>query len=70
MAYRLSQIKAVWAAGKTQGISMRKKLFLYFTSLICGLLAVVIIILNFAGILNPTEKTFQRLLSAQSVASL
>lgn len=25
MAYRLSQIKAVWAAGKTQGISMRKK---------------------------------------------
>ena len=70
MAYRLSQIKAVWAAGKTQGISMRKKLFLYFTSLICGLLAVVIIIFNFTGILNPTEKTFQRLLSAQSVASL
>ena len=70
MAYRLSQIKAVWAAGKTQGISMRKKLFLYFASLICGLLAVVIIIFNFTGILNPTEKTFQRLLSAQSVASL
>lgn len=70
MAYRLSQIKALWAAGKTQGISMRKKLFLYFASLICGLLAVVIIIFNFTGILNPTEKTFQRLLSAQSVASL
>ena len=49
---------------------MQKKLFFYFASLICGFLAVVIIILNFAGILNPTNKTFQRLLSAQSEVSL
>ncbi|MBU5451205.1 response regulator transcription factor [Acetivibrio sp. MSJd-27] len=70
MTYRLSQIKAVLAAVKKQGISMQKKLFFYFASLICGFLAVVIIILNFAGILNPTNKTFQRLLSAQSEVSL
>lgn len=70
MTYRLSQLKAVWEAQKKQGISMRKKLFLYFVSLICGLLAVVIIILNLVGILNPTERTFQRLLSAQSDVSL
>lgn len=70
MTYRLSQMKAVLAAVKKQGISMQKKLFFYFASLICGFLAVVIIILNFAGILNPTNKTFQRLLSAQSEVSL
>ena len=70
MTYRLSQLKAIWEAEKKQGIPLRKKLFLYFASLICGLLAVIIIVLNFAGILNPTEATFQRLLSAQSVASL
>lgn len=70
MTYRLSQIKAVLAVAKKQGISMQKKLFFYFASLICGFLAVVIIILNFAGILNPTEETFQRLLSAQSEVSL
>lgn len=70
MTYRFSQIKAIWQAEKKQGISLRKKLFLYFTSLICGFLAVVIIILNVAGILNPTEKTFERLISAQSEASL
>ena len=70
MKYRLSQIKAILADEKLHGISLRKKLFLYFASLICGLLAIIIIILNLSGILNPTENNFQRLLLAQSEASL
>lgn len=69
MKYRLFQIKDTLATAKKQGISMQKKLFLYFVSLICGFLAAVVIILNFAGILNPTPTIFQRLLSNQSEVS-
>lgn len=41
---------------RTEGLSMRRRFVFYFLSVICLFLAVIIILLNLFGILNPTNR--------------
>ena len=50
---------------KTEGLSMRRRFAFYVFSVICLFLAVIIILLNLFGILNPTDRQIMNDLNAQ-----
>jgi len=50
---------------KTEGLSMRRRFAFYVFSVICLFLAVIIILLNLFGILNPTDRQIMNELDAQ-----
>jgi len=50
---------------KSEGLSMRRRFAFYAFSVICLFLAVIIILLNFFGILNPTNRQIMNDLNAR-----
>lgn len=50
---------------KAEGLSMRRRFIVYLFSVICLFLAVIVILLNLFGILNPTNKQIMNDLNAQ-----
>jgi len=50
---------------KTEGLSMRRRFAFYVFSVICLFLAVIIILLNLFGILNPTDRQIMSDLNAR-----
>ena len=53
---------------KTEGLSMRRRFTFYVFSVICLFLAVIIILLNLFGILNPTDRQIMNDLNARLFA--
>ncbi len=58
-------IKSLVKQFKAEGLSMRRRFAVYVFSVICLFLAVIIILLNLFGILNPTGRQIMNDLSAQ-----
>lgn len=58
-------IKSLVKQFKEEGLSMRRRFAGYVFSLICLFLAVIIILLNLFGILNPTDRQIMNDLNAQ-----
>lgn len=58
-------IKSLVKQFKEEGLSMRRRFAVYVFSLICLFLAVIIILLNLFGILNPTDRQIMNDLNAQ-----
>ena len=62
---RYLDIKSLVKQFKTEGLSMRRRFAFYVFSVICLFLAVIIILLNLFGILNPTNRQIMNDLNAQ-----
>ena len=58
-------IKVLVKQFKEEGLSMRRRFAVYVFSVICLFLAVIIILLNLFGILNPTDRQIMNDLNAQ-----
>ncbi len=58
-------IKSLVKQFKEEGLSMRRRFAVYVFSVICLFLAVIIILLNLFGILNPTDRQIMNDLNAQ-----
>ncbi len=58
-------IKSVLKQLKTEGLSMRRRFAFYVFSIICLLFAVIFIMLNLFGILNPTDRQIMNDLNAR-----
>ncbi len=58
-------IKSLVKQFGSEGLSMRRRFAFYVFSVICLFLAVIIILLNLFGILNPTDRQIMNDLSAQ-----
>ncbi len=58
-------IKSLVGQFKTEGLSMRRRFAVYVFSVICLFLAVIIILLNLFGILNPTDRQIMNDLNVQ-----
>ncbi|MBQ7834675.1 MAG: helix-turn-helix transcriptional regulator [Ruminiclostridium sp.] len=67
---RYLDIKSLVKQFKEEGLSMRRRFAFYVFSVICLFLAVIIILLNLFGILNPTDRQIMNDLSAQLSACL
>lgn len=62
---RYLDIKSLVKQFKAEGLSMRRRFAVYVFSVICLFLAVIIILLNLFGILNPTDRQIMNDLNAQ-----
>ena len=62
---RYLDIKSLVKQFKAEGLSMRRRFAFYVFSVICLFLAVIIILLNLFGILNPTNRQIMNDLNAQ-----
>ena len=62
---RYLDIKSLVKQFKAEGLSMRRRFTFYVFSVICLFLAVIIILLNLFGILNPTNRQITNDLNAQ-----
>ncbi len=62
---RYLDIKSLVKQFKAEGLSMRRRFTFYVFSVICLFLAVIIILLNLFGILNPTNRQIMNDLNAQ-----
>ena len=62
---RYLDIKSLVKQFKEEGLSMRRRFAFYVFSVICLFLAVIIILLNLFGILNPTDRQIMDDLNAQ-----
>ncbi|MBQ8786394.1 MAG: helix-turn-helix transcriptional regulator [Oscillospiraceae bacterium] len=58
-------IKSLVKQFKSEGLSMRRRFAFYVFSVICLFLAVIIILLNLFGILNPTDRQIMNELNAR-----
>ena len=61
-------IKSLVKQFKTEGLSMRRRFAFYVFSVICLFLAVIIILLNLFGILNPTNRQIMDDLNARLIS--
>ncbi len=62
---RYLDIKSLVKQFKEEGLSMRRRFAFYIFSVICLFLAVIIILLNLFGILNPTDRQIMNDLNAR-----
>lgn len=62
-------IKSLLKQLRTEGLSMRRRFAFYVFSVICLFLAVIVILMNLFGILNPTDRQIMNDLNARLSAS-
>lgn len=58
-------LREMYAQVKTQGISMRRRFFLYILSIITSIVLVLLLLLNVFGVLRPADSELERALKQQ-----
>ena len=63
--FTLKQFREAYTKLKTQGVSMRRRFSLFLIAMIAAVLAVLVLLLSFFGVLNPADSSVDRVLTQQ-----